>query len=210
MTPDHTYVIHRLYDRFNQDQKQVFFVIGPNPRVGVTDCCLNIAAAATELLANYSVLLVDMNIHNPGLSEMAKRPEKGWIPWLTENKSFSLEKAVLPWPGADHLNFLPTGRIKDYRDVASQMPRWPDVFDTLKKDFNLIIADIPAFYQGTEARILCRAADDIMVVIEADATKRSVARQMVRELRSMDIPILGILFNKRRFHIPRWIHRRLF
>ncbi|QTA91877.1 tyrosine-protein kinase family protein [Desulfonema magnum] len=210
MTPEHTFVIHRLYDRFNQDQKQVFFVTGPDPKVGVTYCCLNIAAAAVELMANYSILLIDMNVYHPSLSESAKNPEKGWVPWLTENKAFPLKEAIFPWAESDHLNFLPTGHIKNYRHVAAQMPHWSDMFDILKKDFNLIIVDLPAFYQGTEARILSRAADDIMIVIEADATRRPIVSQMVDELRSMNTSILGVLFNKRKFHIPRWIHRRFF
>jgi Mrp family chromosome partitioning ATPase len=210
MEPEHTFVIHRLYDRFNQDKKQVFFVTGPSPGVGVSYCCLNIATAAVELLANYSVLLIDMNIHSPDLSQKARNPEKGWVTWLTENQSFSLKDAVFPWPGHEHLHFLPAGHIKSYRDAAAHIPRWSDVFSTLKAVFHLIIVDMPAFDQGAEARILCKTAEDIMVVIEADATRKPAARQMVAELRSMNAPISGILFNKRRFHIPRWIHRRFF
>ncbi len=186
MTPEHTFIIHRLYDQFNQEKKQIFFVMGPTPGVGVTYCCLNIATAAADLLADYSTLLIDMNVHSPGLSKMAKKPEKGWVPWLAENKAFSLKEAVLPWPGLEHLKFLPTGHIKNYRDVARQMPHWTDIFDKLRKEFSLIIVDVPAFNQGAEAGILCKTADEIIIVIEADATRKPVARQMVDELRSMD------------------------
>ena len=196
MTPEHTFVIHRLYNRFNRKQKQVFFVTGPNPGIGVSYCCLNIAAAAAELLTNHSVLLVDMNIHRPDLSEMAGNPENGWVSWLTEDKAFSLEEAILEWPGSGHLHFLPAGRIKNCRDVAEQMPRWSDMFEILKKKVSLIIVDLPAFYQGTEAGILCGTAEDVMIVIEAHGTKKSATCQMLEELRSMDTSVLGILFNK--------------
>lgn len=207
---EQTYVIHRLYDRFTQDHKQVFFFLGPNPGIGVTYCCLDIAKSAVDLLANLSVLLIDMNIHKPSLSKMNMGIDRGWTTWLAEEKRFPLSDVIFPWSEPDHLSFLPTGHIKNYREVAIQMQRWLDVFDVLKKKFDLILVDIPAFYQGAEARIFCKKADDILVVIEADGTRKPIANEMVNELRSMEASILGVLFNKRQFHIPRWIYRRFF
>ena len=207
---EQTFVTHKLYDRFKKDHRQVFFFLGPNQGVGVTYCCLEIAKSVVDLLANLSVLLIDMNIHNPSLSKINKNLDTGWITWLGENKRFSLRNVVFPWPDYKYLNFLPIGRIKNYRDAAMQMEQWQDIFDEAKKEFDLILVDAPAFYQGAEARILCNKADDILVVIEAESTRRPVASDMVDELRSMEVSILGTLFNKRQFHIPRWVYKKFF
>lgn len=206
----HTFTIHRLYDRFTQEQKQIFFLLGPNTGVGVTSCSLDIATTAADLLPNLSVILLDMNTRNPTLSNMAPNAERGWTTWLAEDKGFALEEVISPWQGHDRLSFLPIGQKTGDRDSALQLQQWPAVFDTLKAAFNLIIVDAPAYYEGAEARILCETADDVILVLEAGNTRRPLAGGMTEELRSMQISILGALLNKRQFHIPRWLYRKFF
>lgn len=204
------YVIHRLHDSFGQEKKQIFVVLGPTAGVGVSYCCREIAAAAVGLLPNLATVLVDMNIHQPSLSKAADSPSKGWASWLTGSKEFPLNEAVVPWPRTEHLDFLPMGHVNDYREVAAQMPQWSIIPEELKKMYDLVLMDVPAFYQGAEARVLCQAADEIMVVIESDTSRRPIVHQMVDDLRNADFSIMGVLFNKRRFHIPRWIYKRFF
>lgn len=204
-----TYIINCLHDRFKQ-QKQVFLLLGPTSGVGATYCCREIAAAAVALLPNLSVALVDMNIHHPSLSETAGSPAKGWVSWLTQPQAYPLNEAVVPWPQTGQFDFLPLGDAADYRQAAAQMYRWPMILDELKKRYDLILMDVPAFYQGGEAKILCRFADDIIVVIEADGSRKLLVHQMVDDLKCAEASILGVVLNKRRLHIPRWIYHRLF
>jgi Mrp family chromosome partitioning ATPase len=204
-----TYIINCLYDRFKQ-QKQVFLILGPTAGVGVSYCCREIAAAAMTLLPKLSVLLVDMNIHNPSLSKTAGNPAKGWASWLIGQNAYPLKEAVVPWPHTGKFDFLPLGDMADRGDAVAQMPSWPKILDELKKMYDLILMDVPAFFAGGEARVLCRVADDIIVVIEADGSRKHIVHQMVGDLQSADASILGVVFNKRRLHIPRWIYHRLF
>jgi tyrosine-protein kinase Etk/Wzc len=204
-----TYIINCLYDRFKQ-QKQVFLLLGPTSGVGASYCCREIAAAAVALLPNLSVLLVDVNIHHPSLSETAGSPAKGWASWLLGLKEYALNEAVVPWPQKAPFDLLPLGQVADYRQASAQIPQWPTILDELKKMYDLILLDAPAFYQGGEARALCRAADEILVVIEADGSRKRVVHQMVEDLQSTNVSIMGVVFNKRRLHIPRWIYNQLF
>lgn len=205
----HTHIVNCLYDRFKQ-KKQVFALLGPTSGVGASYCCREIAAAAVALLPDVSVVLVDMNIHHPSLSETAGRPAKGWASWLMGSKAYALNEAVVPWPPAGPFDLLPLGHVADYREAAAQIPQWPTILDELKKMYDMILMDVPAFYQGAEARVLCRVADDILVVVEADGSRKLLVHQMVDDLQSADASIMGVVFNKRRLYIPRWIYHRLF
>jgi protein-tyrosine kinase len=204
-----TYIINCLYDRFKQ-QKQVFLLLGPTSGVGVSYCCREIADAAMSLLPKLSVIIVDMNIHHPSLSETAGSPAKGWASWLIGPNAYPLNEAVVPWPKTGKFDFLPLGDMADYRDAVAQMPRWPTILDELKEMYDLILMDVPAFFKGPEARVMCRVADDIIVVIEADGSRKHMVHQMVDDLQSDDASILGVVLNKRRLHIPSWIYHRLF
>jgi Mrp family chromosome partitioning ATPase len=202
-------IANRLYDCFNQN-KQVFLPLGPATGVGASYCCREIANAATARLPKLSVVLVDMNIHNPSLSETAGRPPGGWASWLTESNAYALNEAVVPWSQTGQFDFLPIGHLNDCREAITLVPQWPTVLDELKKMYDLILLDVPAFYQGAEARVLLRYADEIIVVIEADGSRKPLIHQMVDDLRSADASIMGVVFNKRRLHIPSWIYRKLF
>ena len=206
----HTLVIHRLYDQHVNHRKQVFFVLGPNAGVGASYCSLNIAKAASELLANLSVLLIDMNLHDSTLSREVGQNMLGWVRWVAEADTPDLKEVIVPWPGNDHLSFLPVGHTGTYRDAAVHMPKWSDMFVTLRNEFDLILVDVPPFFQGADARILCKAADDILLVIQADCTRRPIMHQMIAELEGIQASILGVVLNKRQFHIPRWIYERFF
>jgi Mrp family chromosome partitioning ATPase len=203
-----TYIINCLHDRFKQ-QKQVFLLLGPSSGVGVSYCCREIAAAAMTLLPNLSIILVDMNIHHPSLSEAAGSPAKGWASWLMGPNAYPLNEAVMPWLQTGKFDFLPLGDVADGEAVA-QMPRSSTILDELKKMYDLILLDVPAFFKGAEARVLCRVADDIIVVIEADGSRKHMVHQMVNDLQCADASILGVVFNKRRLYIPRWIYHRFF
>ena len=47
------------------------------------------------------------------------------------------------------------------------------------------------------------------VVMEAETTRGPVARATIETIERFGGKVLGLVFNKRRFYIPRWIYRRL-
>jgi Mrp family chromosome partitioning ATPase len=48
-----------------------------------------------------------------------------------------------------------------------------------------------------------------VIVIEADSTRKKVASAVTETLRSLHIPILAAVLNKRTFPIPKAIYKRM-
>jgi Mrp family chromosome partitioning ATPase len=80
---------------------------------------------------------------------------------------------------------------------------------TLKARFDLVWVDAPPVLAATESLLLAPATDGVVLVVEAEATRRPVARAAVERIRDSGAPILGMLFNKRRHHIPDALYRLL-
>jgi len=202
--------IYRIYDRFTVDNHQIFVIVAGQYDEGTTYSSIRIAEGAAELLGSLSVLIVDMNTQDQKLSSYVGSPELGWGEWLATGKQYSIDQAVRPWPDLPGLNVLPVGQGRNHRELAKILTQWPEVLAELRSKYDLILLDATPFFRGEESRLLCKMADDVLVVIEAEQARRPQVRTMVDSLRTMDCSILGAVLNKRRFHIPRWAYDRFF
>ena len=207
---DTSAAIYRIYDRFTGDKHQVFAVVAGQCGEGATYSSIRIAEGAAESLGSLSVLIVDMNTHDQKLSSYVGSPELGWGEWLATGKQYAINKAVRPWPDLPSLNVLPVGQGQNYKELAKLLTQWPEVLEELRQSYDLILLDTSPFFRGEESRLLCKTADDVLVVIEAEQTRRPMTHTMVDSLRSTGCSILGAVFNKRQFHIPRWAYDRFF
>ena len=65
----------------------------------------------------------------------------------------------------------------------------------LREEFDLIIVDAPPLAHYADAIALGRVADGVVLVIEAESTRRDSALAAVENLRSCDVRILGAVLN---------------
>jgi capsular exopolysaccharide synthesis family protein len=79
----------------------------------------------------------------------------------------------------------------------------------LRKEFDFVIVDAPPLSGYGDAIALGKLSDGVVVVLEAESTRREAARVAVENLRASGIPVLGAVLNKRTFPIPERIYRRL-
>lgn len=84
-----------------------------------------------------------------------------------------------------------------------------DLWQALKTQYDDIVLDLPTptvSRIGLATAMLC---DGVVVVLEAEKTRAPVIENLVASLRAVKVPILGTVLNKRRFHLPMWLYRRL-
>jgi len=79
----------------------------------------------------------------------------------------------------------------------------------LRDEFSIVVIDTPPLTKYTDALAIGRLADGLVLVLEAENTRREAAQVAVTTLRSAKIPILGAVLNKRKFPIPGPIYKLL-
>jgi len=57
--------------------------------------------------------------------------------------------------------------------------------------------------------VLGRMVDGVVLVLEANSTRREVALRVTESLKAMNIPVLGAVLNNRTFPIPAAVYKRL-
>ena len=205
-------IVHHIYEDFIEKKKKFFFILGTASGHGNTYCSKKVAmAAAASIPGIASILLMDMNMYHASLSIESGNPEKGWLNWMATNgEEGEITDYTIPFPHVEKIDLLPQGRSASYESLPVSTFNWNLLFGKLKEKYDIIIADLPPYYHGVEARTFCGFADSVIITIEAEVSRRPLVIQMTDALNKAGIQIGGVIFNKRKYHIPAGIYRRLF
>lgn len=82
-------------------------------------------------------------------------------------------------------------------------------WDRLALASSLIVLDSPALLDSPLAQAMAPTVDGVVLVVEAERTRAAVAQAARDALRAAGANILGVVLNKRRFHVPKAIYDRL-
>jgi protein-tyrosine kinase len=88
----------------------------------------------------------------------------------------------------------------------------PEIYgllDQLKGLFEFVLIDSPPITESQEALSLCRKVDGVVLVVEAETTRWPVAVKAKEEIIKNGGNMIGMVFNKRRYYIPKFIYKRL-
>jgi Mrp family chromosome partitioning ATPase len=79
----------------------------------------------------------------------------------------------------------------------------------LRSEFDYLLIDAPPLNSYADGMIFGRLADGVVLVLEANTTRREAALRVTESLRAMKIPVLGAVLNNRTFPIPEAVYKRL-
>jgi protein-tyrosine kinase len=93
--------------------------------------------------------------------------------------------------------------------VAVNVDVLDGVFASLRQQFELIIVDAPQINGGPLGAALTKKMDCVILVVEAERTRMPVVTAAQRAIEVNGGRILGVVLNKRRFHVPPALYRWL-
>lgn len=79
----------------------------------------------------------------------------------------------------------------------------------LKAKFDYVLIDAPPVNLYADTLLLGKLADGVVLVVQANSTKREAARKAKESLEFANVRILGIVLNKRVFPIPESLYCRI-
>jgi Mrp family chromosome partitioning ATPase len=97
-------------------------------------------------------------------------------------------------------------------DSAAYLPEVASGLDcvkTLRSTFTYTLLDCPSLSDSSEAPFLAPHLDGVVLVVEADRTRRD---QILRAQQTIELAggkLLAMVLNKRRHMVPEWLYRRL-
>lgn len=197
---------HRVFLLQTQGTPRVAVFAGVDHNSGCSHICVSVAEALARNTPGL-VCLLEANFRSPGLPSLLNtRNHYGFTDALLGRGPIgSFAKSV----GPDKLRLISTGTLTagSSRLLADRLvgPKLAE----LRAGFDFVIIDAQPLLQYADAIALARPSDGVVLVLEAESTRRKAALRVVEKLRISNVPILGAVLNKRIFPIPERIDGRL-
>jgi Mrp family chromosome partitioning ATPase len=191
-----------------KDCKSIMFT-GINNKCG----CTSTVAGFGGTLANsygHRVLLLDFNFRSPGLQQFF-RPDSHDI-----NDIFN-KMGGLSFPANGFQGNLcvvtcnGNGNSKEMDDALSLIasPKFSDLMDEMKFIFDFILVDTTPITMCPESRQIASKVDGVVLVLEPGKSRIQIAERAKMEIESAGGQLLGVILNRRKFYIPKWLYRML-
>ena len=84
-----------------------------------------------------------------------------------------------------------------------------DMWKTAREQFSLILIDSSPATVTADSLSICETVNGVVLVLEAEKTRSAVAQEVKRQILMREGNLLGIVFTKRKFHIPKFIYKFL-
>jgi Mrp family chromosome partitioning ATPase len=172
--------------------------------------CSQVCSDAAKILAmnvSGSVCLVDANLRAPSLADTFHIPNhNGLTDALCGDQPVRHFTSPL---GPENLSLLSSGSFFEDSSKLLNSDRLKKRFAELRTEFDYILVDAPPLTAYADAIPLAQISDGLVLILEANATRREAALDVMQSLHSARIRILGAVLNKRTFPIPDALYRRV-
>lgn len=173
---------------------------------GCSTTAINFATALAKN-SKLKVLLVDVNLRTPSLHEVFKIDHTRGLSDLPANSDSMADQIKKVGPG--NLYVLTSGGNYSVPLGLFESSEFDQFLKTVRKKFDYIILDAPPIPRFSECRILARKADGVVLVLEAGKIRRQVALNAKKALEDAGGKLLGVVLNRKKHYIPKWIYRRI-
>jgi len=173
---------------------------------GVSTIVREMARTATNNLGR-KVLVLDAAHHNP--TQHKYHDVCSDVDWQDIVKSGGKLSEACLQTGNPNLFVSPLARSNNSKPYFVDIKTSIVFLDEVKKRFDLVLIDSAPVAVSPDSIALSRYADGVILVLEAEATRLASAEKLCDRIKKNGGTILGVVFNKRRYHIPDRIYRWL-
>jgi succinoglycan biosynthesis transport protein ExoP len=172
--------------------------------------CSQICALVAETLRNAvsgSICIVEANLRSPSLPSLFGTTNHYGLTdaLLREGPIRSFARPL----ELDNVWLLSCGSTSAESPSLLNGDRLKARIAELRQEFDYLLVDAPCLTRYAEGAALARLTDGLVLVLEANSTRKEAALSVLKSLRSAQIPVLGAVLNKRTFPIPESIYQRL-
>jgi capsular exopolysaccharide synthesis family protein len=154
---------------------------------------------------NHRVLLIDVNLKNPGVHKFFDGPETYGLFDVFFNKSSIIDKKT-----RERLFVITcNGDYNKEIDGFLGSNRFEEFLTKMRERFDYIILDGSPVTTNPEIRYVGSKVDGVILMLESGKTRRQVALKAKQEIEMAGGQFLGVVLNRRKYYIPSWIYRRL-
>jgi Mrp family chromosome partitioning ATPase len=149
------------------------------------------------------VCVVDANVRTPEASPLFDLP-----PYDTSHQSKNGDAHKPMRQVADNL-WLVSSDLAPTNGAAPALERMRACIKGLGDEFAYVVISAPPIGSSSDATLLGQLADGVVLVLEANSTRRVTAKKAKEALEAANVRLLGTVLNNRTFAIPERLYHLL-
>lgn len=164
------------------------------PEEGKSNVAINLAI--TLAASNKRVVLVDCDMRKSAISRYPRIPRShsGLTNVITTKDVGKLPDALLRLKD-NGITVLPVGTIPPNPAELLSTPIVERIFTALQQTYDYVIVDTPPVSVVTDAAVLSRVSDGVLLVVRPGVTTIQGAQLSKKNLEAVDAHILGVVMN---------------
>lgn len=171
---------------------KTLLVTSSAPNEGKTTTAANLAISLAK--DGDRVLLVDTDLRKPSIHKIfGVTNEKGLTNLILGNTT--IDEAILN-TNEENLSFLPAGPVPPNAPQLLRSSKMKEITDDFKKIKDIVIFDSPPLMSVTDPMLVASLVDGIILVFDADRTRRDMVKRGVELVRQSNPDVVGTVLNK--------------
>jgi capsular exopolysaccharide synthesis family protein len=178
-----------IYSLLDTPPKVIVFT-SPGPGEGKSTTCANLGVVLSQ--AGKEILIVDCDFRKPVMHKFfGMRNFQGVVDVLAGEKRL---EEVWREP-VEGLKVVPVGPIPPNPSEILGTSRFTDFLSGVRKEFDYVLVDAPPVGMVSDPAILATQGDGVLLILDAQNTRKGSVRQAVRSLEGVGANVLGTVMN---------------
>ena len=188
----------------DHDSGVVLQIVAATPGEGASTIAREFALHAATSGQRHTLLIDADRRHPQTAREFGFNTGRGLVeaPWSVDDET----DLVQPVPGT---LLSVTCLVGQHRPGRTDAGTVGDVYRRLRNQFELIIVDCPSVASGDYLELAPEAADGVILVVRAEATRPAVVAHAKGQVEQAGGNLLGAVLNRRSNYIPNFLYRML-
>jgi polysaccharide biosynthesis transport protein len=183
-----------LFQDEKGDPSRVLVFTSAQASEGKTTIVSNLAIAAAEI--RRKVLVVDADMRRPRMHQVfGLANDDGLSDLLTEELTEASIASCTKASGVPYLDVITAGSITHSATNLIYSPNMIELLEIWRKKYDMIFIDTPPTLQITDARVLGRLADAVILVARANSTTRDALQAVSKRFSEDRIRVMGAILN---------------
>lgn len=178
----------------NGSRPRILVITSAHPSDGKTTVVSNLAIATAEI--RRKVLVIDADLRRPRMHAVFEVPnDQGLSDLLRKDLPEDQEAGLIQRTKIPDLHVLPAGPATHAASHLLYSPKFAQLLARLKNEYDMILIDTPPMLPMTDARVVGRLADAVILVARSGKTTRDAILAAKERLAEDSIRVLGTVLN---------------
>lgn len=179
-----------LFYTLSDTPPKVIVMTSPGPGEGKSTTCANLAVVLSQ--ADKKTLVMDCDLRKPVIHKVfGLRNFVGVVDALVKDLDLG-EVSQEPLPG---LQVITSGTIPPNPSELLGSKRFAEFVRQVREQFDYVLIDAPPVEMVSDPAILATQGDGVLVVLDAQKTRKGALRQSMRGLEAVGANVLGTVMN---------------